>query len=523
MEFVNQDLKQQILQAPELPGCYIYRDVHKKVLYIGKALVLRNRVKQYFEGSEKLGERIAMMVKKIASVEYVTTDSETEALILETNLIKKYRPKYNVLKKDDKNYQWLMLDLREDFPKPILVREKRLRHRSVIYYGPYNESMPLKRSLKLLRKIFAYRTCNKKITQTKKGVVASDSKPCLYYFLGLCNAPCAGFVNKKEYARNIKALRRFFENQKERLIKDLRADMYTAATKQRFELAAQLRDRMNDLINISQKIDVDYDTDEQKFRKIKQANKAEALSDLLDIIADDSLRLKNNFKIECYDISNIQGKQAVGSMVVFVNGVPAKKYYRKFKIKTLDTPNDFAMMQEVFKRRFTKQDSKDSSFSVLPDLLVVDGGKGQLSSVIKVLAELEVVVPVVGLAKREEDLFIPAEGELGELSYIKKTLPQGSQARFLMQRIRDEAHRFGITYHRELRLKAQKFSVLSEIPGVGKVIGTKLLKAFGNIEEISKASESDLLLIVKHKGTVAKIRAALGNPEKSLKKDESSG
>lgn len=513
MEFSNQELKKQILEAPELPGCYIYRDNKSKVLYIGKALVLRNRVKQYFDGSAEVSQRIANMIEKIHSVEYVIADSETEALILETNLIKKYRPKYNVLKKDDKNYQWLLIDLREDFPKPELVREKKLRHRSAIYYGPYNESMPLKRTLRLLRKIFAYRTCNRKIKQTAKGVVSSDSKPCLYYFLGLCNAPCAGFVDKKEYAKNIKALRHFFSNQKDKVIKDLRVDMYDAATKQNFELAAQLRDRMNDLINISQKIDVDYDTDEKRFRMIKQANKAEALSDLLDIIGNENLKLHTDFKIECYDISNIQGKQAVGSMVVFVNGLPAKRLYRKFRIKKLDTPNDFAMMQEVFERRFKKKDSKDKSFSVLPDLLIVDGGKGQLSSVIKILTALDINVPVAGLAKRDEDLFIPSEGELGELAFIKKTLPHGSQARFLMQRIRDESHRFAITYHRELRLKAQKFSVLSEISGVGKAIGAKLLKSFGNIDEIAAASEDELLLVVKNKSTVKKIRAALASPE----------
>lgn len=520
MEFANLELKKKILEAPEQPGCYIYRNLKGKVLYVGKALVLRKRVRQYFDGTHDLGARIASMVKQIDNVEFVIADSETEALILETNLIKKYRPRYNVLMKDDKSYQWLLIDLREDFPKFELVRERTLRHRKAIYYGPYNESMPLKRTLRLLRKIFPYRTCTRKIVQTKTGVKSSDVKPCLFYFLGLCNAPCAGFVDKTIYGKNVKAIRNFFENQKEAVLKDLRSEMYTLANKQEFEAAAGLRDRMNDLISISQRIDVDQDTDEHQFRNIKAANKAQALSDLLEIIDNENLQLKQDFKMECYDISNIQGKQAVGSMVVFVNGLPANRLYRKFKITKLDTPNDFAMLQEVFTRRLSKltevlpeAKKPDASFHVAPDLIIVDGGKGQLSSVFKIMSELKVNIPVVGLAKREEDMFIPEISDAGELLFVKKTLPHGSEARFLMQRIRDEAHRFGITFHRELRLKAQKFSVINEIPGVGKVIGTKLLKAFGSLDGIRNASENELLLVVKNKTTVKKIRATLGNPE----------
>jgi excinuclease ABC subunit C len=310
--------------------------------------------------------------------------------------------------------------------------------------------------------------------------------------------------------------------------------MFELANKKDFEAAAKLRDRINDLVSISHKIDVAQDTDEHKFRRVKDANKALALAELLEIVGVDNLEIKPNFKMECYDISNISGTNAVGSMVVFVNGQPANRLYRKFKIRGKNTPNDFAMLQEVFGRRFgrfaepaqselllnetvetkaakkTKAPKKDASFDIVPDLIIVDGGKGQLSSVYKVLTSLKVEIPVIGLAKRFEEIYAVKEDADGELAFIRKTLPMGSQARFLMQRIRDEAHRFGITFHRELRLKAQKFSVLNEIPGVGVTIGSRLLKAFGSVEGIRKASEAELAQVVRNKKTIQKIRAVLG-------------
>ncbi len=534
MKFFNPELEAKIKAAPELPGCYIYRSQEGVVIYVGKALVLRERVKQYFDGNHILGMRISNMVNLIRDVEFVIADSETEALILETNLIKKYRPKYNVLKKDDKNYQWLMFPKREDFTKPILTRDT--NNKTAEYFGPFNNSLPLKRTLKLLRHIFPYRTCTRKIVQLKNqspaigaqvAVSSSDPKPCLYYFLGLCPAPCAGFISKEDYGKNIKAIKRFFDNDKVSMIKEMRQEMYELAQKKEFEQAAAMRDRINDLVAISHKIDVAQDTDEHKFRRLKDANKALALSELLDIIEVENLELKRDFKMECYDISNISGTNAVGSMVVFVDGLPAKRLYRKFKIRGKNTPDDFAMLKQVFTRRFgrfaeTAQTEliespkkanpakPDASFDTPPDLIIVDGGKGQLSSVFKVLLELRVKIPVIGLAKRFEDIYAVKEDAGGELVFTRKTLPIGSQARFLMQRIRDEAHRFGITFHRQLRLKAQKFSVLNEIPGVGATIGSRLLKAFGSIDGIRKASEADLENVVRNKKTIQKIKAVLG-------------
>ena len=259
-------------------------------------------------------------------------------------------------------------------------------------------------------------------------------------------------------------------------------------------------------INKLKKVKVEK-KDEKKFIYKKNLQKAQAILELIDLINIDGLELKENFKIECYDISNISGKLAVGSMVVFINGIPAKAKYRKFRIKGLDTPDDFKMLKEVFERRFSIKNlkSKDESFSILPDLIIVDGGKGQLSSTYEVIKDLEIDVPIVGLAKKNEDVFkIDSNGENDEFIQIK--LKIGSEARFLVQRIRDEAHRFGITYHRDLRRKAQKFSVLNTIPGVGKIVGAKLLKAFGSLEKILKANDEDLYQIIRNKKTLENIK-----------------
>ena len=508
MDSQIQQLKKKMNSAPLLPGCYIYRDGTGKILYIGKANELRSRVKSYFLKNAELLPRIRLMVNKIRDVEFITVDSEAEALVLETNLIHKYRPKYNSEKKDDKNYQWLKFSKLDDFKSPLLVREK--KNDNAKYFGPYPESLPLKRTLKYLRKVFPYRTCNRRITEihseidNKLIIKSSNPEPCLYFHLGLCPAPCAGKVSKKEYSKNIKHLQEYFSQRKEYVIYKLREEMALLAKDKRFEEAALIRDKVNDLLYISQRIEVENNIDEQKFVINRNNAKAKALSELIDIIKDDSLEFKENFKIECYDISNLQGKLAVGSMVVFINGIPAKQLYRKFRIKIKDTPDDYAMIKEVFTRRFSKKNltSKDKSFNVLPDLIIVDGGKGQLSTGNKILKELELNTTIIGLAKRNEDIFSVSQP-------YQRLLKEGTEARFLMQRIRDEAHRFGITYHRGLRLKAQKFSIINTIPGIGKTLGVKLLRAFGSIDGVRKATEPDLYQIIKNKKTVHTIKEIL--------------
>jgi excinuclease ABC subunit C len=502
-------LAEKIENAPLLPGCYIYRDKDQHVIYVGKAIILRNRVKSYFADFDKHIPRTKNMVRKIASVEFVIADSDEEAFILETNLIRKYKPKYNVDKKDDKSYSWVMIDKTEDFPRIQLVRKR--DNPNAEYFGPYATIMPIKRTLIALRKIFPYRTCNRKIQVVKGKLISSNSKPCLYYDLGLCKAPCANLVERQEYKKNIARIKYFFEDKKKVLIEGLKSDMFKAASKKNFEKAAVLRDKIADLTYLAQKVDVEESTDEIKFRQVKKQKQANALLDLITLIADPRLDIHSGFKIECYDISNIQGTNAVGSMIVFVDGVPEKSLYRKFRIKTKGTPDDFAMHREVQIRRIAKSKDpnvSDKSFRQLPDLIVIDGGKGQLSATYQILKEQDVDIPIVGLAKRNEDIFVVDESS-GEFQFAMKTLPVGSQARFLMQRVRDEAHRFAITYHRKLRSEASKFSILDTIPGVGEVIKHKLLVAFGSLDGIKKASEAELQQIMKNKTTVQKLLKTL--------------
>lgn len=495
------DIKNLVLKAPLSPGCYIYKDVKGKVLYVGKAIILRDRVKQYFNPSSILPTKIMNMVKLIKDIEYVITDSETEALVLESNLIKKYKPKYNVQRKDDKNYLFLRVNGNESFPRLELIREK--FDEKARYYGPYYKGGPIKKTIKLLREVFPYRTCNRKIVE-KNGVIrSSDSKPCLYYFLGLCQAPCAGLISSSEYKKNIKHIEDYVSKKVEGVIRTLEMEMKKFSKDQDFENAATLRDKINDLRYISERIDVEPRTDEFMFKIIKSVQKVEALHELLKILDIAEIEFKQDFKIECYDISNLSGTNAVGSMVVFVGGMPQKRLYRKYRIKLKQTPDDYAMLKEVLSRRFETGDDKkqDDSFSILPDLIVIDGGKGQLSSAYEVLEEKGLSIPIVGLAKKNEDVF-KINNNNGEIEFIKKELPKGSEARYLMQRIRDETHRFGIDYHRKLREKAQRFSILSEIPGVGKVIGIKLLKSFGSLNGIRNASKDELYAVIKNKRTV---------------------
>ena len=496
-------LQQKIGQAPLSPGCYIFRNKDGKILYVGKALILRDRVKQYFASSKDLLPKTALLVEQIADVEFVVADSETEALVLESNLIKRYKPKYNVLRKDDKNYLWLKLNKEEAFPKFEFVREK--QNDAATYFGPYYAGKPIKKTLRLLREIFPYRTCNRKINEVKGKITSSDSKPCLYYFLGLCPAPCAGFIPSKDYFKNINHIENYLLKKIEVVVKKLEEDMVKLSKNQDYEQAAQIRDKINDLKYIAQKVDVEPRTNEHTFRILKSSQKIKALEELIEIIANEELVLRSGFKMECYDISNIQGANAVGSMAVFVDGLPQKRLYRKFKIKSKNTPDDYAMLEEVLHRRFKHLTiSEDASFKIPPELIVIDGGKGQLSSAFKVLSELKIKIPVVGLAKKNEDIFKIVDID-GELNFEKKVLPIGSEARFLMQRLRDETHRFGIDYHRKLRQKAQVFSLLSEIPGVGQVLGVKLLKAFGSINGVRKATEAEIYAVVKNKTTVNNI------------------
>lgn len=500
-------LLNKVKNAPLKPGCYIYKDRQARILYIGKAVNLRNRTSSYFNNLKRLDPKIAVMVKQIRDVEYITTDNELEALILETNLIKKYKPKYNRLMKDDKNYSWLMITKGEDFPKIELVREQKIKNAD--YFGPYVNPSPIKRALKRLRSIFPYRSCSRKIyfykKDKKKYFYSSDKKPCLYYHLGLCTAPCTGKIKRSNYRKNINNIKRFFRSQKFKIIDELTKEMQNLATEKEFEDASIIRDKLEDLSYIAQRIRIEKDMDEILWKTKKESYEIEALKSLLNKLKIKNLRFKRNFRIECYDISNISGKSATGSMIVFLNGKPNKSLYRKFKIKTKDEPDDFSMLREVFQRRFKINRRKnDKSFSNYPDLIVVDGGKGQLSSVLNILKLHKIDIATIGLAKREEEIF-KIEGE----NFKKIKLKKGSPEYFLVQRIRDEAHRFAIKYHKVLRSKKQIKSVLDDIPGVGDTIKKRLLKAFGSAKNIKKASFDEIQSIVKNRKTAQNIKKLL--------------
>lgn len=514
----KEHLKNKLLILPTSPGCYIWRDKLGGVLYVGKAVNLKNRVNSYINNYERLDPKIKLMIDQVADVDIYTVDSEVEALILESNLIKKYRPKYNKLMKDDKNYSLVMIDWYRPYPSVKIVREK--KDLKAEYFGPYPARFPVMKVLRRLRRVYPY--CDHLPKQlTIDNLQLTNSRPCFDTHIGLCSGVCAGLVSKASHRKNITGIRRFFEGKKLDMIDDLKKEMQVYSNTKNFEKAAILRDRIGDLEYVTQRIKIDNDMDESKLEQMKLELSKRSLEELVNKVLPELQNIKPGFKIECFDISNIQGTNAVASMVVFKDGIPAKNLYRKFKIKTKSTPDDFAMMREVLTRRLEKLkleeqgiEVKDESFSVSPDLVIVDGGKGQLSVVFQVFLKQGMVkkIPLVGLAKREEEIFyvkntddvveLYQKRNKLELVFGRIILPRRSDALYLIQRIRDEAHHFAITYHRKLRGKASTKSILDDVKGVGKIVSKKLLEAFGSIEGISQASETDLLTVVRNKRTV---------------------
>jgi excinuclease ABC subunit C len=501
----NQQLQDKIRNAPKLPGCYIYKNKKGTIIYIGKAKNILNRVKSYFINYPKLDIRIQNMIDLAYDVEFITVDSEVESIILETNLIKKYKPKYNILMRDDKNYSWIMFEKpkkgTDDFPRIRIVREK-LDDGSE-YFGPYPSRMPLKNILRRIRKVFPYANCNRRLVQISDNPIKVDTNnptPCLYYHLGLCKAPCASLVNKEEYMRDYNSIKKFFRGEKTNIIKELEKEMFEYSKEMAFEKASVVRDKINDVKYVTANIKIDNQVDDVVISELKEQQRENALKELIDKLKFPEAKLvfHKGFKIECYDISNIQGTSAVSAMTVMVDGELRKDLYRRFRITRKDTPDDFGMLQETLERRLKylsdekremgnglnigHLDSRlsnpvseyDESFSVRPDLIIIDGGKGQLSSTYLILKafKLHKDIPIVGLAKKEEEIFImhpqikemrnEAEEVYDETQalagkfdtrFIRVLLPRQSESLFLVQRIRDEAHRFGITYHRKLRSK----------------------------------------------------------------------
>ncbi|MEN8242451.1 MAG: excinuclease ABC subunit UvrC [Chloroflexota bacterium] len=599
---VPENLQLILDTLPTKPGCYLMKDASSKVIYVGKAINLRARVRSYFHKSAQHTHKIKELVKKITDVEFIVTGSELEALILEMNLIKQHRPYYNVRLKDDKRYPYIKVHWAAPYPKVTVTR--RMSSDGSRYFGPYYSVWAVHKTLDVLRKIFPYLTCDRQIT-------GEDTRACLYYDIKLCSGPCIGKVSQEEYRQMIQDLSAFLNGRTDEITERMQLDMAQASEMQQYEKAAAIRDQLraieeivkkqrvfdaeyidSDVIAIArnereacvqvffirggkmigreyflmegtqdsldqdvlaefikqfydqaaslpsevllpqdieeagiikqwlnqranQKVEIKIPRRGKKRDLIKMAseNAAETLSSLQSQWESDKHRQTQSLadiqealgmetppnRIECYDISNTQGTAIVGSMVVFEQGIPNKKLYRRFNIRTVvGGPDDYASMDEVLSRRFkrwqaaqekaeTPGKKPDESFSRLPDLLVVDGGKGQLSRTVKVLEEYNLLgkFVVAGLAKQNEELFVHGKTK-GLL------LPRKSEGLYLLQRIRDEAHRFAITAHRKRRSREGITSVLDVIPGIGPAKRKALLTSFGSLAKIRKATIEEL-------------------------------
>ncbi|MDD3704934.1 MAG: excinuclease ABC subunit UvrC [Clostridiaceae bacterium] len=597
-------LEDKLKNLPENPGVYIMRDEYNEIIYIGKAINLKNRVRQYFQNSKNQHPKVAAMVERITDFEYIITDSELEALILECNLIKKHRPKYNVMLKDDKQYPYIKITIKEDYPRLLIVRE--IKKDGAKYFGPYTDVTAVNRTIDLLKSLFPIRYCNKNISR-----VIGKERPCLNYHIKKCIGPCQGNVSKEQYRELIDSIIMMLEGKQERVLKGLEDKMHQAAENLDFEKAAEIRDNMNSLIKVAEKqkvissalVDQDIiafalnepesciqiffvrggkligrehfliediklsDSKEILSSFIKQYYGSDALIpreiilqeeiDEINIIerwlsdkrggrvkivvpqrgekqkliemvsrnAEDTLRLliekqKNDtektmgacielkgilqlndipIRIEAFDISNLQGVLNVGSMIVFEKGKPNNKNYRRFKIKSVEGANDYESMKEIIERRFIhgmkerdelEAEGKDfglGRFSVFPDLILLDGGLGQVNAVLTVLNELNINIPVCGMVKDDKHRtrgLIYNGSEVG--------MPKSSMAFRLISSIQEEAHRFAISYHKSLRSKTTVKSALDDIPGIGPARRRSLLKHFGSLKSIKKASMEEL-------------------------------
>ena len=577
----SENIRKALAVLPEKPGVYLMHDAEGKVIYVGKAVVLKNRVRSYFRNLASHTPKVKAMVAKIAEIETIVTSSEVEALILECNLIKKYRPRYNISLKDDKTYPYLKVTVQEDFPRLLVTR--RQSRDGAKYYGPYADAGAMHATVKLLRSMFPLRTCRK----------MNPDRPCLNYHIKRCLAPCAGHIGRSEYQQMIKSVCMVLDGRTTELERDLKRAMQEAAENYAFEEAARLRDQLQavERLNETQKAvtnnggdmdiigfgkdmtglclqiffvrkgklmgrdnffleDADDTSDEVITAFIKQyyneatfvpheivvpylpevaeqqlienwlAEKAQrkvvlllpqrgVKKQLLELANTNAVKLleerlrKGNLsltsdvqaveelqhilgvehslvRMDCFDISHTQGTETVASMVVFRNGSPSKKDYRKYKIVSAEgKPDDFKSMKEVVYRRY--KDYED-----LPSLVIIDGGKGQLSSALEVIRGLGLAeLPVVSLAEREEEIFIPHQSK-------SIVLDRDSAALKLIQRIRDEAHRFAITYHRKLRSKRNLVSVLDHVEGIGPKRRQELWKAFKTLDAMKAATVEEL-------------------------------
>ena len=597
------NIEDELKKLPSQPGVYLMHDAKDEIIYVGKAISLKNRVRQYFQSSRNKSAKIEQMVSRIARFEYIVTDSEMEALVLECNLIKEHQPRYNTMLKDDKAYPYIKVTVGEDFPRVMLARTmKKDKNR---YFGPYTSAGAVKDTIDLIHKLYKIRTCSRNLPRD-----TGKERPCLNYHIKQCNAPCQGYISKEEYGENIRQVLEFLNGRYDGVLKNLEEKMQAASDAMDFEKAIEYRDLLSSVKQVAQKqkitssnmedrdiiamarddmdavvqvffvrdgkligrdhfrmsvaaaetkgqilssfvkqfyagtpflpkeLWVQYELEDtelisqwlsarkgQKVRiTVPKKGDKERLVELAEknaalvLIQDNErnkreemrtigamnqvaqwLGLENVRRMEAFDISNISGYESVGSMVVFENGRPKRSDYRKFRIKTVTGPNDYASMKEVLTRRFTHGMEEEKklknqgverefgSFTRFPDLLMMDGGKGQVNIALEVLEQLGLSIPVCGMVKDDSH-------RTRGLYYQNVEIPvdRHSEGFRLITRIQDEAHRFAIEYHRSLRSKSQVRSILDEIPGIGETRRKALMRSFQSLDDVREASVEEL-------------------------------
>lgn len=593
----NFNIQEELKKLPGKPGVYLMHDERDAIIYVGKAISLKNRVRQYFQSSRNKGAKIEQMVTHISRFEYIVTDSELEALVLECNLIKEHRPKYNTMLMDDKSYPFIKVTVNEPFPRVMLARQ--MKKDKAKYFGPYTSAGAVKDTIELIRKLYHIRSCNRSLPKD-----IGKERPCLNYHIHQCQAPCQGYISQEEYRKSIDEVVRFLNGHYDLVLKELEEKMMAASDSLEFEKAIEYRELLTSVQKVAQKQKItdtagddsdiiamasegedavvqvffirsgrligrdhfylksaendtegeilssfikqfyagtpyipaelmlpeeieDQDIIEEwltarrerrvHFRIPKKGTK-EKLVELAQknaqmVLKNDRERLKREegrtigavkelekilglkgiIRMEAYDISNTNGFDSVGSMVVYEHGKPKRNDYRKFKIKTVQGPDDYASMNEVLTRRFghglreQQEESETGGFQIFPDLIMMDGGRGQVNIALEVLEKLHLHIPVCGMVKDDNH-------RTRGLYFNNTELPidRNSECFRLITRIQDEAHRFAITFHRQLRSKGQVHSVLDDIPGVGPARRKDLMRCFENIDAIRNATVEEL-------------------------------
>ena len=482
------NLKDKIAALPSDPGVYRYFNAEGTIIYVGKAKNLKRRVSQYFRPKDQLDRKTQALVEHIADMDFTVVETEEDALLLENNLIKQLQPHYNILLKDDKTYPWICVS-GERFPRVFLTR--RYKKDGSRYYGPYASVQHANRLIDLIGNLYKIRICRHALTD--EVISGGKLRPCLNYHLGKCAGPCCGEQSEADYNAAIESVHKLLSGRVRALVEDCRAKMAEAAADLRFEEAAVWKERLAllEAHHLRQQTTghgiLDIETykllkDKPLPRRVTNSRKA------LEQLRKDLGMSKNPEHIECFDNSNIQGTNPVAACVVFKGGIPSKKDYRHFNIKTVVGANDYASMKEVVNRRYSRLLSEGEP---LPDLIVIDGGRGQMRFALEALDELGIrdEVFLIGLAERLEEILVPGDPH-------PLFLDKNSASLRIIMHIRDEAHRFGITHHRKRRSKAQIESQLREIPGVGPASEEKLLKHFKSVARLRKASEEDVAALV---------------------------